>query len=502
MMYLYLISSVIVIGIAIYLFNRGNSYKNDSYYQQFEFYHNHYLSKDGRDMRYDPINIRRFYYTYFFYNYISVFLTAIGLFSLGTFAGFFSNAFCNIVTALFKGLAEGFIPFLMLPRIIMHQSIIPFTVVHLKIITIVGLLLGVGILVLFIIWLIKILKFWYENKQKNSYFNNCDLDQQANNDIKVYEKKKEILLYEFNEKSEGLNHKLEIYQQKIKKSKVPEELLRELKLNQKEEKIPRSGFDKFINAVTGGSIDKSEAEKEYKKVKKVWDAYNLPLLISQTKAELLKLEYKYYRELALQLSERIKTIVENANIKHREFNESNIAISELRFIGLSLSDVNNLELINRNKKSEFANKVRNTFAKYSKEPLNKLDVASLAFSAIDTWITNARINATATEKFTKKASYMKANFKTLETERLNMDIIVARETELISSLKKSIKAFDELFSKIYKELYPNDDIVKSRKARKKNVENGGTYFNEEEKIKIRQLCIVLKYLLQIVDSKI
>lgn len=501
-MYLYLICSLILVGIAIYLFHRGNHYINDSYYQQYEIYHNHYLSKDGKEILYNPIYIRRFYYTYFFYNYISCLLIAFGLFFLGTFTSFFSNDFCNVITVLFTGLAEGFFPVLNLLSIIMHKPTILFTVVYLKIISIIGLVLGLGLLVFFISWLIKILIFWYDNKQKNFYLNNCDLDQKADNDIRLYKTKKEILLSEFNEKCKDLNYKLEIYQQKLERGKDPKKLLKDLKLYQKKEKESRSGVNKFINVVTGGAVDKTEAKEEYMRVKKVWDAYKIPLMINQTQAELLKIEYKYYWELALQLAERIKNILENTRIKNRDFNDSRLDISELKFTGLSLSDIQNLESMSNNKKLAFANKIVNTFFDYKNKTLRKQDVASLAFFAVDTWITNANNNAMATEKYIKKTSTMIENFKTLENECINIDIIVVREREIITSLKKSIDTFEKTFFNVSEELFPHDDVNKSRENRKNNVVNGGLYFNAEEKIKLQQLSIILKYLLRVVDTEI
>ena len=287
---------------------------------------------------------------------------------------------------------------------------------------------------------------------------------------------------------------------------------------------PQKMLEEYMNS--GGNVFKSSlkdafvssgveaAEKRVNTIREITNYYVAAYRVSSNRAKLENDIYTYNRKKALLFAERIKEIYEKLTPKQKE-RKIDDAAKTLNIGGRNIFIPDTLrnfrvlstQLSKRRKVDEKESvKRQKNFNKRFKKEIDATDIASTVIfyggELIDGAVSKYQDSKELKQELQRAEMEFIKRIGEVEEARLQEDAFTEQIGEFNRALEGTMDAYGKMFVEIHTTLYPPGDASKSKEAREKNKENGGTYFSDEEADAVLELRTTGQLLLNQVDTEL
>ena len=266
---------------------------------------------------------------------------------------------------------------------------------------------------------------------------------------------------------------------------------------------------KIGDTISAGSFSKNEAEEKYNKMKMVYDYYDSEFNIASVKVDTANTHYNFICRKAVLYIQQMKELIKKFTYEQKNqfdqakqlefdtFNEVNI-----QEILKSIEAFNNDFYINSKAMWKDTLRFVNTVNSIGRLGTfgTALGIGFIAVAAIVQFFSAANNNKEIKARYMKGQSEIRNAITQSKENKLKAENFVKRADEISNYLEESMIRYTAMFEKINTELFPADDIQKSKISRGKREKKGESYYTEDEILKIMPLGKYARIMSRVIES--
>lgn len=329
-------------------------------------------------------------------------------------------------------------------------------------------------------------------------------DEKSEYENNVADKKESLII---------LNHKTNIQCLEEKQNKLNKEYdeQREGKeLSQLLKKYKPKAYKKdtsFVGTVISffdnGREEVEFAEEQFKNIEKVYKSYLTKYEIEKIELDISKFDYQCSVDKVNIFAGQIKSIYDKLSPKERKallLEVENYDLKEnIKIEKATFNEIKSIKTSIDTTNDNFLKHADQIVTKSKTENDLMVGAALLAIEGISNFVENGEKRTEIVKKYSDATKRMMNDIKNIDAKIIQITALCSRLKEITGRIDSALDTNKKTYEIIYKLLYPKNDISKSRVERKKRTDG---YFTDEEITLIKKEFVqILKFLMQIVDTK-